>query len=140
MSSSMEVVYIFHTGSYLVIIICSVKYLLNVAICNTYCVFRLWPTLHLDPLSPREVRSAVNAECQNMDLKFTKDQVSYRSTNPPFFFSIFICFEFVDTVTGLFSFVSMSRDFYLFTRRRSWKGTVALHQPAMHCMSHYWPG
>ncbi|XP_018529265.1 nephrocystin-3 isoform X2 [Lates calcarifer] len=36
--------------------------------------WRLWPTLHLDPLSPREVRSVVNAECQSMDLKLTKDQ------------------------------------------------------------------
>ncbi|XP_034416156.1 nephrocystin-3 [Cyclopterus lumpus] len=36
--------------------------------------WRLWPTLHLDPLSPREVRSIVNAECQSMDLKLTKDQ------------------------------------------------------------------
>uniref|UniRef100_A0A665X619 Nephrocystin-3 n=1 Tax=Echeneis naucrates TaxID=173247 RepID=A0A665X619_ECHNA len=36
--------------------------------------WRLWPTLHLDPLIPREVRSAVNAECQSMDLKLTKDQ------------------------------------------------------------------
>uniref|UniRef100_A0A671VYV2 Nephrocystin-3 n=1 Tax=Sparus aurata TaxID=8175 RepID=A0A671VYV2_SPAAU len=36
--------------------------------------WRLWPTLHLDPLSPREVRSVVNAECQNMGIKFTKDQ------------------------------------------------------------------
>ncbi|XP_010767000.1 nephrocystin-3-like [Notothenia coriiceps] len=34
----------------------------------------LWPTLHLDPLSPREVRSVVNAECQSMELKLTKDQ------------------------------------------------------------------
>uniref|UniRef100_A0A3B4FDA6 Nephrocystin-3 n=1 Tax=Pundamilia nyererei TaxID=303518 RepID=A0A3B4FDA6_9CICH len=36
--------------------------------------WRLWPTLHLDPLSPREVRSIVNAECQSMDLKLTRDQ------------------------------------------------------------------
>ncbi|XP_068437543.1 nephrocystin-3 isoform X1 [Clinocottus analis] len=36
--------------------------------------WRLWPTLHLDPLSPREVRSIVNAECQSMDLKLTMDQ------------------------------------------------------------------
>uniref|UniRef100_A0A7N8XPI0 Nephronophthisis 3 n=1 Tax=Mastacembelus armatus TaxID=205130 RepID=A0A7N8XPI0_9TELE len=36
--------------------------------------WRLWPTLHLDPLSPREVRSVVCAECQSMDLKLTKDQ------------------------------------------------------------------
>lgn len=38
---------------------------------------RLWPTLHLDPLSPREVRSVVHAECQSMDLKLAKDQVTY---------------------------------------------------------------
>uniref|UniRef100_A0A7N6BIA6 Nephrocystin-3 n=1 Tax=Anabas testudineus TaxID=64144 RepID=A0A7N6BIA6_ANATE len=36
--------------------------------------WRLWPTLHLDPLSPREVRSVVIAECQSMDLKLNKDQ------------------------------------------------------------------
>uniref|UniRef100_A0A8D3CG74 Nephrocystin-3 n=1 Tax=Scophthalmus maximus TaxID=52904 RepID=A0A8D3CG74_SCOMX len=36
--------------------------------------WRLWPTLHLDPLSPREVRSVVNAECQSIDFKLTKDQ------------------------------------------------------------------
>ncbi|XP_040926269.1 nephrocystin-3 isoform X2 [Betta splendens] len=36
--------------------------------------WRLWPTLHLDPLSPREVRSVVIAECRNMDFKLNKDQ------------------------------------------------------------------
>ncbi|XP_057680349.1 nephrocystin-3 [Corythoichthys intestinalis] len=36
--------------------------------------WRLWPTLHLDPLSPREVRSVVTAECLNMDLQLVKDQ------------------------------------------------------------------
>ncbi|XP_019725055.1 nephrocystin-3 [Hippocampus comes] len=36
--------------------------------------WRLWPTLHLDPLSPREVRSVVNAECLSSDLQLTKDQ------------------------------------------------------------------
>ncbi|KAM6978092.1 nephrocystin-3 [Aplochiton taeniatus] len=36
--------------------------------------WRLWPTLHLDPLSPKEVRSVINAECLAMDLKLTKDQ------------------------------------------------------------------
>uniref|UniRef100_A0A672J741 Nephrocystin-3 n=1 Tax=Salarias fasciatus TaxID=181472 RepID=A0A672J741_SALFA len=36
--------------------------------------WRLWPTLHLDPLSPREVRSVVNAECHSSELKLTKDQ------------------------------------------------------------------
>ncbi|XP_035981049.1 nephrocystin-3 [Fundulus heteroclitus] len=36
--------------------------------------WRLWPTLHLDPLSPREVKSVVSAECQAVDLRLTKDQ------------------------------------------------------------------
>ncbi|KAM6900637.1 nephrocystin-3 [Xenentodon cancila] len=36
--------------------------------------WRLWPTLHLDPLCPREVRSVVSAECQGAELKLTKDQ------------------------------------------------------------------
>ncbi|XP_061614947.1 nephrocystin-3 isoform X2 [Phyllopteryx taeniolatus] len=36
--------------------------------------WRLWPTLHLDPLSPREVRSVVIAECLSADLQLTKDQ------------------------------------------------------------------
>lgn len=36
--------------------------------------WRLWPTLHLDPLSPKEVKSVVNAECQSMDLKLSKEQ------------------------------------------------------------------
>lgn len=54
------------------------------------CLFRLWPTLHLDPLSPREVRSVFNAECQSMDLKFTKDQVIYHQS------LFFKCFESVE--------------------------------------------
>ncbi|XP_043961229.1 nephrocystin-3 [Gambusia affinis] len=36
--------------------------------------WRLWPTLHLDPLSAREVKSVVSAECQTMDFRLTKDQ------------------------------------------------------------------
>ncbi|MEQ2279247.1 Nephrocystin-3 [Ameca splendens] len=36
--------------------------------------WRLWPTLHLDPLSPREVKNVVSAECQAADLRLTKDQ------------------------------------------------------------------
>ncbi|XP_038144904.1 nephrocystin-3 [Cyprinodon tularosa] len=36
--------------------------------------WRLWPTLHLDPLSPREVKSVVTGECQATDLRLTKDQ------------------------------------------------------------------
>ncbi|MEQ2176323.1 hypothetical protein GOODEAATRI_026755 [Goodea atripinnis] len=36
--------------------------------------WRLWPTLHLDPLSPREVKNVVSAECQAADLRLTRDQ------------------------------------------------------------------
>uniref|UniRef100_A0A3P9NVP5 Nephrocystin-3 n=1 Tax=Poecilia reticulata TaxID=8081 RepID=A0A3P9NVP5_POERE len=36
--------------------------------------WRLWPTLHLDPLSAREVKSVVSAECQTTDFRLTKDQ------------------------------------------------------------------
>ncbi|XP_053714552.1 nephrocystin-3 isoform X1 [Synchiropus splendidus] len=36
--------------------------------------WRLWPTLHLDPLSAREVWSVVSAECQSVDLQLSKDQ------------------------------------------------------------------
>ncbi|XP_061877660.1 nephrocystin-3 isoform X2 [Entelurus aequoreus] len=36
--------------------------------------WRLWPTLHLDPLSVTEVRNVVTAECQSMDLQLSKDQ------------------------------------------------------------------
>lgn len=46
-------------------------------------MFRLWPTLHLDPLSPREVRGVVNAECQSVDVKLTKEQVSHSSPASP---------------------------------------------------------
>uniref|UniRef100_A0A672J424 Nephrocystin-3 n=1 Tax=Salarias fasciatus TaxID=181472 RepID=A0A672J424_SALFA len=44
--------------------------------------WRLWPTLHLDPLSPREVRSVVNAECHSSELKLTKDQVVFTPSAP----------------------------------------------------------
>ncbi|XP_046879327.1 nephrocystin-3 isoform X1 [Hypomesus transpacificus] len=36
--------------------------------------WRLWPTLHLDPLNPREVRSVIDAECLATGVKLTKDQ------------------------------------------------------------------
>lgn len=107
------------------------------------CLFRLWPTLHLDPLSPREVRSVVNAECQSMDLKFTKDQVSYHPTIP--------LFKNIEEIWNVERQLESLADvcflgecqpwmLYLCSRRKSWKGTVELHRPAMHCMSHYWQG
>uniref|UniRef100_A0A6Q2YIJ2 Nephrocystin-3 n=1 Tax=Esox lucius TaxID=8010 RepID=A0A6Q2YIJ2_ESOLU len=36
--------------------------------------WRLWPTIHLDPLTPREVKSVISTECLGADVKLTKDQ------------------------------------------------------------------
>lgn len=69
---------------YAVVYISKSTYVVLLFIIQWLCLFRLWPTLHLDPLSPREVRSIVNAECQSVDLKLTKDQVSYQ----PFYFIV----------------------------------------------------
>uniref|UniRef100_A0A8D0H9M5 Nephrocystin-3 n=1 Tax=Sphenodon punctatus TaxID=8508 RepID=A0A8D0H9M5_SPHPU len=34
----------------------------------------LWPTLHLDPLNSKDVKSLVSAECNSADVKLTKEQ------------------------------------------------------------------
>ncbi|CAL8312603.1 unnamed protein product [Merluccius merluccius] len=36
--------------------------------------WRLWPTLHMEPLSPREVRSMVASEFQHLEVQLSKDQ------------------------------------------------------------------
>ncbi|MBN3308032.1 NPHP3 protein, partial [Amia calva] len=36
--------------------------------------WRLWPTLHLDPLYPRDVKAVIAAECQSVGIKLTKEQ------------------------------------------------------------------
>ncbi|XP_078055413.1 nephrocystin-3 isoform X1 [Mustelus asterias] len=36
--------------------------------------WRLWPTLHLDPLSPKDVKTLINVECCNADVKLTREQ------------------------------------------------------------------
>uniref|UniRef100_A0A4W3HQC9 Nephrocystin-3 n=1 Tax=Callorhinchus milii TaxID=7868 RepID=A0A4W3HQC9_CALMI len=36
--------------------------------------WRLWPTLHLDPLSPKDVKALINAEYCLVDMKLTKEQ------------------------------------------------------------------
>ncbi|KAI5196819.1 Nephrocystin-3 [Manis pentadactyla] len=36
--------------------------------------FRLWPTLHLDPLNPKDAKSIVIAECHSVDIKLSKEQ------------------------------------------------------------------
>lgn len=37
---------------------------------------RLWPTLHLDPLNPKDAKSIIIAECHSVDIKLSKEQVS----------------------------------------------------------------
>lgn len=37
---------------------------------------RLWPTLHLDPLNPKDAKSLIIAECHSVDIKLNKEQVS----------------------------------------------------------------
>ncbi|XP_036420581.1 nephrocystin-3 [Colossoma macropomum] len=52
----------------------NVRVLVSVNVETCPQAWRLWPTLHLDPLSPREVRSVINTACVNTDTKLTKDQ------------------------------------------------------------------
>ncbi|XP_075683228.1 nephrocystin-3 isoform X3 [Rhinoderma darwinii] len=36
--------------------------------------WRLWPTLHLDPLNPKDVKSLINVECSSTNILLTKEQ------------------------------------------------------------------
>ncbi|XP_042662317.1 nephrocystin-3 isoform X2 [Tyto alba] len=36
--------------------------------------WRLWPTLHLDPLNSKDVKSLISAECNSANVKLTKEQ------------------------------------------------------------------
>lgn len=36
----------------------------------------MWPTLHLDPLNPKDAKSIIIAECHSVDIKLSKEQVS----------------------------------------------------------------
>ncbi|XP_066889886.1 nephrocystin-3 isoform X4 [Kogia breviceps] len=38
--------------------------------------WRLWPTLHLDPLNPKDAKSIIIAECHSVDIKLSKEQES----------------------------------------------------------------
>ncbi|XP_051970799.1 nephrocystin-3 isoform X1 [Xyrauchen texanus] len=52
----------------------NVRVLVSVNVETCPQAWRLWPTLHLDPLNPREVKSVISAECLSTDIKLTKDQ------------------------------------------------------------------
>ncbi|KAM9600951.1 nephrocystin-3 isoform 4-T8 [Trichechus inunguis] len=36
--------------------------------------WRLWPTLHLDPLNPKDAKSIIIAECHSVDIQLSKEQ------------------------------------------------------------------
>ncbi|XP_069769632.1 nephrocystin-3 isoform X3 [Narcine bancroftii] len=36
--------------------------------------WRLWPTLHLDPLSPKDIKALINIECHHADVRLTREQ------------------------------------------------------------------
>ncbi|XP_056594291.1 nephrocystin-3 isoform X2 [Triplophysa dalaica] len=52
----------------------NVRVLVSVNVETCPQAWRLWPTLHLDPLNPREVKSVISTECVNADIILTKDQ------------------------------------------------------------------
>ncbi|XP_022522676.1 nephrocystin-3 [Astyanax mexicanus] len=52
----------------------NVRVLVSVNVETCPQAWRLWPTLHLDPLNPREVKSVINTVCVSTDTKLTKDQ------------------------------------------------------------------
>ncbi|XP_058258883.1 nephrocystin-3 isoform X1 [Hemibagrus wyckioides] len=52
----------------------NVRVLVSVNVESCPQAWRLWPTLHLDPLSLREVKSVLNTECVNTNMKPTKEQ------------------------------------------------------------------
>ncbi|KAK1795414.1 hypothetical protein P4O66_010587, partial [Electrophorus voltai] len=52
----------------------NVRVLVSVNVETCPQAWRLWPTLHLEPLNPREVRSVIHTECVNTNAKLTKDQ------------------------------------------------------------------
>jgi len=87
-------------------------------------LFRLWPTLHLDPLNPIEVKSVISTECVNTDIKLTKDQVNINVSLCSSVF-IYVAFEYLSVL--------------LSNRKKSWRDTVVQLQHAMHSISLYWP-
>ncbi|KAJ3611035.1 hypothetical protein NHX12_021051, partial [Muraenolepis orangiensis] len=52
----------------------NVRVVLSVNVETCPHTWRLWPTLHMEPLSPREVRSLVASEFQDLEVQLSKDQ------------------------------------------------------------------
>ncbi|TRY59639.1 hypothetical protein DNTS_022786 [Danionella cerebrum] len=52
----------------------NVRVLVSVNVESCPQTWRLWPTLHLEPLNPRELRNVICTECENADIKLSKDQ------------------------------------------------------------------
>uniref|UniRef100_A0A8C5PI97 Nephrocystin-3 n=1 Tax=Leptobrachium leishanense TaxID=445787 RepID=A0A8C5PI97_9ANUR len=52
----------------------NVRVIVSVNVESCPQAWRLWPTLHLDPLNSKDVKSLINVECSRADIILTKDQ------------------------------------------------------------------
>ncbi|MBZ3877413.1 Nephrocystin-3 [Sciurus carolinensis] len=52
----------------------NVRVIVSVNVETCPAAWRLWPTLHLDPLNPKDAKSIIIAECHFVDIKLNKEQ------------------------------------------------------------------
>ncbi|CAO2633778.1 Nphp3 [Lemmus lemmus] len=52
----------------------NVRVIVSVNVESCPAAWRLWPTLHLDPLSPKDAKSIIIAECNSVDMTLSREQ------------------------------------------------------------------
>uniref|UniRef100_A0A8C5JYZ6 Nephrocystin-3 n=1 Tax=Jaculus jaculus TaxID=51337 RepID=A0A8C5JYZ6_JACJA len=52
----------------------NVRVIVSVNVETCPAAWRLWPTLHLDPLNPKDAKSIITAECHSEDVTLTQEQ------------------------------------------------------------------
>ncbi|XP_012883490.1 PREDICTED: nephrocystin-3 [Dipodomys ordii] len=52
----------------------NVRVVVSVNVETCPAAWRLWPTLHLDPLNPKDAKHIIVAECQSVDIMLSKEQ------------------------------------------------------------------
>ncbi|XP_069861523.1 nephrocystin-3 isoform X2 [Dipodomys merriami] len=52
----------------------NVRVVVSVNVETCPAAWRLWPTLHLDPLNPKDAKHIILAECQSVDIMLSKEQ------------------------------------------------------------------
>ncbi|XP_035299800.1 nephrocystin-3 isoform X3 [Cricetulus griseus] len=52
----------------------NVRVIVSVNVETCPAAWRLWPTLHLDPLSPKDAKSIIMAECHSVDMTLSREQ------------------------------------------------------------------